>query len=72
MTTSLENPVLAGSKPPEELFERIADDLYQRGYSIIPAALPPDACVFADLNGHRPAWDKHHSSCTELSTAGRL
>ena len=41
LTTSLENHVLAGSTAPEEMYERIADDLYQRGYSIIPAALPP-------------------------------
>ena len=41
LNTPLENHAVAGYAPPEEMFERIADDLYQRGYSVMPAALPP-------------------------------
>lgn len=40
MNSSSESQLLAGSTAPDALFEGIAEDLYQRGYSIIPNALP--------------------------------
>ncbi|GGF55127.1 2OG-Fe(II) oxygenase [Alteromonas lipolytica] len=41
MNSSSEDQILNGSAAPETLFEGIAQDLIQRGYSIIPNALSP-------------------------------
>lgn len=40
MSNCLKSSAIAGSVSPQKWFEGIADDLYKRGYSIVPAALP--------------------------------
>eukprot|EP00664_Eupelagonemidae_sp_cell27_P004130 gene4130-6134_t len=53
--------------PPERLLNLYVpgakDDIaWGDGGAFTPAALPTEACVFADLNGHHRAWDKNFTA----------
>ena len=45
--------------PPRE------SNVWKDSGTFAPSRLPPDACVFTDLNGHHPSWDPFHNSGTD-------